>query len=95
MNRLQGLLEELRESDPQPRPTHEDIVHFGDQGVKVRNVVKDGAWRTLSQITKESGVPREGSVASRLRDMKATGKWSYRRRKTNIPGIWEYQVYPL
>jgi len=58
---------------------------------RVRNVTKDGQWRTLRRIADLTGDP-EASVSARLRQLRKEGLKVERRYWMN--GIWEYRVAP-
>ena len=74
-----------------------DNARLGDQLVRVRQLVCDGQWRTLYEISFETGYP-EQSVSARLRDLRKHkfGKWTVerRRRATATHGTYEYRVVP-
>lgn len=93
------------DAEPQPDPTAQaprdgatydqarDEVHLNRQAQDVWNVVKDGAWRTLSQIADESGHP-EASVSARLRDFRKErfGARHIERRPCRTSRAHEYRV---
>lgn len=72
----------------------EDKARFGKQLGKVVDVLCKGGvygeWVTLGYVATWAGV-REGSTASRIRDMKKWHGWQYEKRRTKIPGVWEYR----
>jgi len=61
---------------------------------RVRSLMSDGAWRTLSEISTITGDP-ESSVSARLRDLRkeAFGGHSVNRRRLG-GGIFTYQLNP-
>lgn len=60
---------------------------------RVRHLMLDGSWRTLSEIARKTG-GSEASVSARLRDLRRAehGGWSVERERTDAPGIWRYRV---
>lgn len=63
---------------------------------QVFDLMKDGCWRTLAQISERSGCP-EASLSARLRDFRKAkfGKHTVNRRRRHISGVfgvWEYQL---
>ena len=59
---------------------------------RVRLVVQDGRWRSLSQIAQESQAP-VASVSARLRDLRKDrfGGYSVERRYV-VNGLYEYRL---
>ena len=43
--------------------------------------MSDGNWRSLAEISEVLGIENQGTCASRLRDIKAWGVWTYTRRR--------------
>jgi hypothetical protein len=72
----------------------DDHIRLGGQILKVYEVVKDGAWRTLREISDASGAP-ESSVSARLRDLRKDkfGGHTVERRHRGEPanGLYEYR----
>lgn len=62
---------------------------------KVLTVMQDGKWYTLNNLCARVGLRNEGSVASRIRDLKATKVYDYERRSTDIPGVYEYRLFEV
>lgn len=62
------------------------------QLVRVRELMRDGKWRTLSEISEITDDP-ESSVSARLRDCRKArhGLWTVNRRRRS-PGLFEYQL---
>lgn len=62
---------------------------------RVRDLMADGVWRTLSEISEATGDP-EASASARLRDLRKERFGSYivnrRRRGEMSKGVWEYQI---
>lgn len=62
---------------------------------KIRTLMFDGKWRTLREISKETGAP-EASASAHLRDLRKErfGSHTVNKRRKGDPknGLWEYQV---
>ena len=73
-----------------------DAERLGDQARAVWNVVKDGRWRTLSEIGDSAGVRSEASISARLRDFRKDrfGAHTVNRQQRGDPsdGLFEYSV---
>lgn len=70
---------------------HERLIH---QWKRVFDLMHDGEWRTLREISLQTGDP-ESSISARLRDLR--NKFGYvvnRRRRAGLEkrGVWEYSV---
>lgn len=76
-------------------PEH-DKERLNTQLARVKRVMADGRWRTLSQIHHECGVGSEGGVAARLRDLRKErfGGLGVERRRVD-GGLFEYRVMGL
>ena len=65
------------------------------QWLLVFDVMKDGSWRTLREISEQTGFP-EASISARLRDFrkkKFGGHTVERKRRGHwCDGVWEYQL---
>lgn len=61
----------------------------------VAEVMADGEWYSLADICSILGTRNWGSVASRIRDLKATGRFNYNIRPTNERGVNQYQLYEV
>lgn len=59
------------------------------QYLRVRNLMVDGQWRTLGQISDATKDP-QASVSARLRQMRSAGYVVNRRYVSR--GLWEYQA---
>jgi hypothetical protein len=61
------------------------------QLVRVRELMRDGVWRSLSEISTLTDDP-ESSVSARLRDCRKIkhGMWTVERRRRS-PGVFEYR----
>jgi hypothetical protein len=61
---------------------------------RVRTLMGDAKWRTLSEITAAVG-GSEAGVSARLRDLRKPRFGAhavYRRRRAGHNGLWEYRV---
>lgn len=72
-----------------------DQDRLNAQTRRVYGLMIDGAWRTLAEISAETGDP-EASVSARLRDLRKSrfGGHTVNRRRRGEPrmGIFEYQL---
>lgn len=61
---------------------------------RVRNLMLDAIWRTLSEIEEITCDP-QASISARLRDLRRVG-YTVERRRRGEPknGLFEYRVYP-
>ncbi len=75
-------------------PEH-DKVRLNRQQQLVYSVMRDGVWRTLSEIAEETGEP-EASISARLRDFRKPkfGKFDVQRRRRGEAkaGVHEYRL---
>jgi hypothetical protein len=63
-----------------------------EQFWRVRDLMMDGAWRTLAQIQTHTGDPLQ-SVSARLRDLRKERFGSYTvERRYVANGLYEYRV---
>jgi hypothetical protein len=66
------------------------------QHVRIKELMKDGVWRTLDEIARATGDPA-ASVSAQLRHLRKPrfGAHIVNKRRRNGPegGLWEYQVY--
>jgi hypothetical protein len=62
----------------------------------VRDLMRDGVWRTLSEIVAAIGSASEAGASARLRDCRKRefGGHTVNRRRRGDPktGLWEYQL---
>ena len=69
-----------------------DRTRLARQSNAVFELMKDGAWRTLAEISLLTGAP-EASASARLRDLR---KYKYGlhvvRRRRRTEGLFEYQL---
>jgi hypothetical protein len=69
-----------------------DSQRLGGQLEDVFNLVKDGKWRTLKEISQQSGHP-ESSISARLRDLRKVRFGSHVVEKEYINnGLYKYRV---
>jgi hypothetical protein len=69
-----------------------DAARLTAQLDAVRELMKDGQWRTLQQIAAAVGAP-EASVSARLRDLRKErfGAWTVERQHVG-GGLFHYKV---
>lgn len=76
---------------------HIDGPRVEKQHEAIRDLMLDGAWRSLSEIAALSGYP-EASISAQLRHLRKERFGSYvveKRRRGETPGgTWEYSVRP-
>lgn len=71
---------------------HSDMVRLGRQLKGVRDLMADGRWRTLAEVSDSLGIGfPEASVSARLRDIRKSGRTVERRRRGPGRGLWEYR----
>lgn len=90
-------------NSPQPPFRGSDYVALVDgprllrQHERIRDLMLDGVWRTLSEIATATG-DHEASVSAQLRHLRKPSFGGYvvnkRRRGAVSRGLWEYQVSP-
>ncbi len=78
-------------SPPTFDPRH-DAARISTQLAKVRDLMADGQWRTLREISDATGAP-EASASARWRDLKKLG-YTTQRERVGDParGLWRYRV---
>ena len=72
----------------------QDAERLASQLERVRDLMLDGRWRTLKQITRAVR-GSEAGVSARLRDLRKSRFGGFivdRRRMPDLDGLWEYQV---
>jgi len=78
---------------PEPRGStfdkKRDGARLGAQFLRVLNVVTDGQWRTLKEISAATGDP-EASVSARMRDIDGWKGWT-KQSKHLGNGLWAYR----
>ena len=71
-----------------------DCERLEGQIRRIFDLMKDGFWRTLSEIEQETGDP-QASVSAQLRHLRKI-HWGChtvnKRRRTQEGGTWEYQL---
>lgn len=86
---------EVAEFDGETYDHDLDVKRLSRQLDRVYEAMKDGQWRTLSEIRKITGDP-EGSIGARLRDLRKEkfGAFGFgqRRRGEAADGLWEFRV---
>jgi hypothetical protein len=93
----------VRPDEPRPRfngpayePVHDDVRLTG-QLLRVYMLMKDGEWRTLNEISKETRDP-PASISAQLRHLRKPrfGRYCVERRARGERscGLWEYRVLP-
>ena len=71
-----------------------DQVRLGKQAYAVFNVMQDGRWRSLRQISDAAGCP-EASASARLRDFRKERFGSHAvERENRGGGNWWYRLTP-
>jgi hypothetical protein len=74
-----------------------DRERLTKQHERIRDLMLDGVWRTLSEIAAATGDP-EASISAQLRHLRKSRFGSYvverRRRGDDDRGIWEYRLVP-
>ena len=72
-----------------------DQVRLTGQIKRIFDLIKDGKWRTLPEISYETGDP-EASISAQLRHLRKTRFGSHvvdkRRRGEETHGLWEYRL---
>ena len=79
---------------PAYEPVH-DKVRLTGQIERVFNCMRDGNWRTLDEIARQTGDPH-ASVSAQLRHLRKTKFGSHtvnrQARGDRSNGLWEYQL---
>lgn len=87
------LQEPLRFDGETYEPEH-DRERLGTQLEKVRDLMRDGQWRTLAAIALAVG-SSEASASARLRDLRKPRFGSLRvERRRVVGGLFVYRVSP-
>jgi len=69
-----------------------DYSRLARQAASVFDLMRDGGWRSLREISQHTNAP-EASVSARLRDFRKLGLEVDRRRRGNeFGGVWEYRI---
>lgn len=72
--------------------TVEDRQRLRPHNARVLEFVKDAGWFTLEYVAFSLGLRNGSTVSSRLRDIKAESQWTYERRRSDTPGVFEYRL---
>lgn len=71
-----------------------DGERLGAQLLRVRDLMADGLWRTLGEISAELGAP-QASVSARLRDLRKPRFGGFRVQRRRVgEGLFAYRVTP-
>jgi hypothetical protein len=72
-----------------------DDARLGLQHERIRDLMLDGEWRTLNEISEKTGDP-QASVSAQLRHLRKPRFGSFivlkRRRGEDTQGLYEYHV---
>ena len=73
---------------------HVDSERLERQMDRIRSLMLDGQWRSLAEITEQTGIP-EASASSDLRHLRKDRFGAHlveKRRRVPKCGLWEYRV---
>lgn len=69
-----------------------DGVRLSKQREAVLDLMRDGRWRTLAEISAATSAP-EASVSARLRDLRKQRYGSYQVDRAHVSrGLWRYRI---
>ncbi len=70
-----------------------DQVRLGTQMQRVFDVLQDGKWHTLPEISERTAAP-EASVSARIRDLRKErfGSHKVKRKRVADAGLWKYKL---
>ena len=69
-----------------------DGARIAKQREAVLNLMRDGQWRTLAEISAATGAP-EASASARLRDLRKERFGSHTVDRTHVSrGLWRYRI---
>ena len=69
-----------------------DGVRLSKQREAVLDLMRDGRWRTLAEISASTSAP-EASVSARLRDLRKQRYGSYQVDRAHVSrGLWRYRI---
>lgn len=69
-----------------------DGKRLNDQAMRVFKAMQSGEWRTLREISEETGDP-EASVSARLRDLRRPELGGFTVQREYVArGMWKYRV---
>jgi DNA-binding transcriptional regulator GbsR (MarR family) len=89
-------MSELFNFDGPSYSPEQDQERLSDQFGRIRGLMMDGRWRSLSEISRELNYP-ESSVSAQLRHMRKSRFGGYvveRQRSEFIKGLFYYRVLP-
>jgi hypothetical protein len=71
-----------------------DQIRLNGQMLRVFDVMRDGQWRTLSEIRLLCPHDSEAGISARLRDLRKAkfGGWTVERRARHERGLFEYRL---
>ncbi len=78
-------------------PDYNPVIDFSrltKQHERIRELMRDGKWRTLAEIETATGDP-PASVSAQLRHLRKVrfGAWEVdKRRRATHSGLWEYRL---
>ncbi len=76
--------------------TEGDHKRLSSQHERIKSLMRDGQWRTLSEIETHTGDPAS-SVSAQLRHLRKErfGSWTVERRSRGqrITGLFEYRIF--
>lgn len=74
---------------------HIDGPRLQRQQETIRAFMGDGRWRTLAEISEQTGFP-EASISAQLRHLRKPqfGAYQVEKRRRDGAGLWEYRVLP-
>lgn len=89
---IQASLNLVPRRDGRTYDHERDGIRLAEQHQRVFEVMKDGIWRSLSEIAARTGDP-EASTSARLRDFRKArfGGHTVNRRHEG-DGLWRYQL---
>jgi len=70
-----------------------DHKRLSTQNAKIRSLMIDGKWRTLTEIETETGYP-QASISAQLRHLRKQrfGAFDLNKRRRKLAGLFEYQL---
>lgn len=84
----------LRFNGPEYAPEH-DRARLSDQHARIRELMLDGVWRTIREVSQKTGAP-EASASAQLRHMRKDRFGGFvverRTRGDRKDGLFEYRV---
>jgi len=86
--------EQVHNFDGSDYDSHIDKERLTGQLKRIYNLMRDGEYRTLNEISKETNDP-ESSVSAQLRNLRKERFGGYqidKRRRGESSGLWEYRL---